>query len=554
MRINRNSTAVKSYYRKNLWLITSFVVLATVLFIVALVLTKKYTRKVIENEFVGKKIDVLERNIKDYNNFFFNRIPEVSFYQGYLDSVTATIYADSILDKYPFVSQIVFFDTRIGHTSTGLYMVPKSIYQFNRDRPKGELIYTADHHSKLDIRVADDFNSMTNKLTNFISIADTSRSINNDEINKYFYTVVPEKITYMNIPRKEDIKMYKQFDEGSTTNVSVYEHDIFTYYIDPSSIHLQNNHTELYETIEIKPLFYATLDTDPDLLTTESPLPGALAAYKIYFTSKRSFLLEEINRRFLPLALLISTGYLVLFIIGYLIYRNISFNNRMFKLQYDFVNNLTHEFKTPVSVIKIAGNNIRSAKELRDEARMHYGKILDEEADKLNNLLNTLLSFTQIENKSIQLKREPVELYEFCESLVTRYKIKYPDFDIAYTIDGISTFYTDRVLLSSVFQNLIDNAYKYSEEGKKLLKITIFKQKKQIMFKFVDRGIGIPKNELENVFKKFYKVNSQYNQQGSIGLGLAFCKELLVFMNGDIQVSSTVGKGSTFVVMLPYAE
>jgi len=59
---------------------------------------------------------------------------------------------------------------------------------------------------------------------------------------------------------------------------------------------------------------------------------------------------------------------------------------------------------------------------------------------------------------------------------------------------------------------------------------------------------------LENVFKKFYKVNSQYNQQGSIGLGLAFCKELLVFMNGDIQVSSNVGKGSTFVVMLPYAE
>ncbi|GAA4783751.1 hypothetical protein GCM10023231_09260 [Olivibacter ginsenosidimutans] len=546
--------ARQEYYRKNYWLITLFVVLATALFIIALGLAKKYVRNVIENEFVGKKVDVLEQNIATYNDFFFNKIPEVSFYQGYLDSTTATIYADSILAKYSFVNRIVFFDVHIGHSTSGLSIHPKLVYEFTRDHLKGNIIYDEKENEKLDLRVADDFLGMAGKLDEFIGLADTSRSINNDEINKFFYTILPEKITYMNIPRKEDIKVYKQFEEGNTHHVSIYEHDIFTYYIDPKEIKLENNHPELYEQIEIKPLFYSTLDTDPDLLTTESPLPGALAAYKLYFTSKRSFLADEINRRFLPFALLISVGYFVLFIIGYLIYRNVSFNNRMFQLQYDFVNNLTHEFKTPVSVIKIAGNNIRSAKELKEDTRKHYGKILDEEADKLNNLLNTLLSFTQIENKSIKLKYEQVVLHEFCENIVNSYKIRYPDFHLHYLIKDVSTFYTDRVLLGSVFQNLIDNAYKYSEAQKRELKITIFKQKKQIMFKFVDKGIGIPKNELVNIFKKFYRVKSQYNQQGSVGLGLAFCKELLMFMNGDIQVTSTEGKGSTFLVTLPYAE
>jgi len=546
--------AQNNHYRKNYWLIFTFAVLASVLFIIALGFTKKYARKLVENEFVGKKVDVLEENIAAYNDFFFNKVPEVSFYQGYLDSTAAALYAESILNKYPFVDRVLFFDVNVKHTPEGLGVLPKAVYQFSKHNRQGEVIYTGGRSDKLDIRVADDFNTMANKLANFIDIADTTRSINNDEINKFFYTVIPEKITYMNIPRKEDIKVYKQFLNNNTDNESVYEHDIFTYYIDPQEIKLQNNHPELYELIEIKPLFYATLDTDPDLLTTESPLPGALAAYKIYFSANRGFLTGEINKRFLPLALMISVGYLCLFIIGYLIYRNISFNNRMFKLQYDFVNNLTHEFKTPVSVIKIAGNNIRSAKELKDETRRHYGKILDEEADKLNNLLNTLLSFTQIENKSIRLKYEQIDLDEFCGRLINSYKIKYPDFDLQYEIKGLSFFYTDSVLLGSVFQNLIDNAYKYSEVGNKSLKITIFKQKKQIMFKFVDKGIGIPKSELVNIFKKFYRVKSQYNQQGSVGLGLAFCKELLIFMNGDIQVQSTQGKGSTFIVVLPFVD
>jgi len=220
-------------------------------------------------------------------------------------------------------------------------------------------------------------------------------------------------------------------------------------------------------------------------------------------------------------------------------------------LQYDFINNLTHEFKTPVSVIKIAGNNIGSAKELSDKERHMYGKILDQESEKLNNLMNTLLSFTQIENKSFKLKKENVDLHEFCDNIVAATNLKYTDIHLECEVEVNDLFYTDPILLGSVFQNLIDNAYKYSRPEERYLKIYIFEQKKSVTMTFADRGIGIEKKELEHVFKKFYRVESQYNQQGSVGLGLAFCKELVNFMGGTIHAESEVGKGTVFTINLP---
>ncbi|MGH2624833.1 MAG: sensor histidine kinase, partial [Sphingobacterium sp.] len=242
---------------------------------------------------------------------------------------------------------------------------------------------------------------------------------------------------------------------------------------------------------------------------------------------------------------------LILLMINYLIYRNIAINSRLFQLQYDFINNLTHEFKTPVSVIKIAGNNIKSAEQITDQERTMYGKILDQEADKLNNLMNKLLSFTQIENKSLKFKGEYIDLNGFCEEIFEATRIKYPDLNLSYQLDVDSKIYTDPVLLNSVFQNLIDNAYKYSEVSRKFIDISVLQTKKSFVIQFSDQGIGISKNELKNIFKKFYRVKNQFNQGGSVGLGLAFCKEITEFMSGEIKVSSVENEGTTFTLNFP---
>jgi two-component system phosphate regulon sensor histidine kinase PhoR len=240
--------------------------------------------------------------------------------------------------------------------------------------------------------------------------------------------------------------------------------------------------------------------------------------------------------------------------IGWLIYRNLSINVKLFKLQYDFINNFTHEFKTPVSVIKIAGSNLSGDGELTERQRKQYGRILNEEADKLNELMNKLLSFTQLENKSIDLKKEAIDVQLFVKGYIETFKIKHPDFKITSNFDTpLPPLHSDPVMLGSVFQNLMENAYKYSHPQKKELYINVSTTiKRNVIFSFKDKGIGIEKSELANVFKKFYRIENQYNQNGSVGLGLAFCKELVNFMNGEIIVNSKVNEGSEFIVTLPY--
>ena len=546
-------------YRVNYLLVCAFIIVVVASFVMAAFLARDLTTTYVENEFATRKVEVLEHNIGAFNDFFHNRIPEISFYQGYLDSAGVAVYADSVFRAFPFVERIVFYDVCLTNDETlgtgvladDLIVSPKSAYQFFPDKPAEAALSDVPGPKHLPLALSDDFNNMAVKFASFIERVDTTKAIRDDDIFKVFYTVTPGKICYMNIPRRDDLKTYKELMDGKLQQDAVYEQDILTFFIDPNKLLLTNIIPELYQQVQIQPLVYELMDTDPDLLTTETPLPGALADYKIYFSSSRTFLQSEINRRFLPVMAGVFAIYLLLAVIAYLIYRNLYVNERMFKLQYDFINNLTHEFKTPVSVIKIAGNNIQRAKQLSDPERKHYGKILDEEADKLNNLMNTLLSFTQIENKSIKIKREEVDLHAFCDKVLAASRLKYGDLDLHCEVAVKRTLYIDPVLLSSIFQNLIDNAYKYSKRDQKVLDITLEQTKKQVVMRFADRGIGIAKTELMHIFKKFYRVQNQYNQQGSVGLGLAFCKELVNFMGGEITVESELDKGTTFTIVFP---
>ena len=355
----------------------------------------------------------------------------------------------------------------------------------------------------------------------------------------------------MNILRREDVKIYRDLQQHIQPGVA-YKQNMMTFLLDPYMLKVKNSHRELYQSISIKPVVYYPLDNAPgDNITTEVAFPGAFSNYKLYFKSANGYLTAESNRRFMPIGGTIILIYLFLMLIGYLIYRNLKINLRLFKLQYDFINNFTHEFKTPVSVIKIAGSNLRGGGELSERQLKHYGKILDEEADKLNDLMTKLLSFTQLENKSINIKKEEIDIREFVKRYIESFKMKYADFKLDAKINNVDTIFSDPVLLGSIFQNLIENAYKYSHPQKKELHVTITGTKKGIVFSFADKGIGIPKSELNNIFNKFYRIENQYNQNGSVGLGLAFCKELVNFMDGEITVNSKIDQGSEFIVTLP---
>lgn len=548
----------KDVYRKNFSLILTFIVLMSVLFLLSLGLAYRFSTKYIENEFSSEKVNVLEESIQPYNDFFQKKLPEVSYYNGYLDSATAASFVDTVLLEYPFVSKVVFYDSEVSNTavSDGLNIGkfsfgPKDIYQFGSLVPLDSVQLFSRNNTRNFI-VGDDFNTLGLKLVSYIESLDTTRVPGQDELFSNFSIVRSNKITYLNIPRMEDLKAYKNMMRSRLDANPVYQQDMLSFQLDPYKIKIVNTRPLLYQYIKIEPLTYDPLDTTEVYLSTEITLPGPFSDYKLYFISSKSFIEKEVLSYFLPIALAILVFYSIVVLVAFLIYRNLNINQKMFKLQYDFVNNLTHEFKTPVSVIKIAGNNIKSAAALTERELKMYGKILDEEADKLNGLMNKLLAFTQIENKAIALNRDEIKIVDFLESTVESHRLKHPDFNFTYEVSGFTTFITDPVLLGSLFDNLAENAYKYSPPERKKLHISARLIKGKVIFRFTDQGIGIPASEINNIFKKFFRIQNQYNQNGSVGLGLAFCKELVNFMKGEITAKSKVNKGTEFKIVLPY--
>ena len=549
----------ESGYRKNFSLIATFIGLISALFILSLFLAFTFSKKKIEGDFISAKTNVLEESIKPYNDFFLNKLPEISYYNGYLDSGTAAKFVDTILLKYPFVKRVVFFDAQIrneryeenglnvGSFSAGM----KSVYQFG-PYVSSDSVKIFGPNSVINNTTLENFNELALKLYTFIHKLDTTKMPTQEDLFSNFSNIKPNRIDYFNIPRFEDLKVYRQMITKKLPSEPVYEQDMLSFELDPSKIKIRNNRPLLYQSVRIEPVTYDPLETSSEYETGEITLGGPFSAYKLYFISSKSFIKKEILSYFFPIAALILIFYALLLLVAFLIYRNLNINRKMFKLQYDFLTNLTHEFKTPVSVIKIAGNNIKSATSITPREQKLYGKILDEEADKLNGLMNKLLAFTQIENKAIKLNEDRIDIKEFIESTIDVHQLKYPDFKLTYEISNLTHFITDPVLLGSLFDNLVENAYKYSPPDRKQLHITARLIKDKIVLRFKDAGIGIPPSEINNIFRKFYRVQNQYNQAGSVGLGLAFCKELVNFMKGEITVHSIVNKGTEFKIVLPY--
>ena len=165
-------TQQRNTYRVNYILVTAFIVVVIASFVVATFLARDLTVTYVENEFSSRKVEVLEYNIGPFNEFFHNRIPEISFYQGYLDSAGVAIYADSVLRTYPFVERIVFYDVSLsnnddidyGFSANNMVVYPKGVYQYSTHSKKDGLSTVVDHNKQLPLSLSDDFNNMAVKF------------------------------------------------------------------------------------------------------------------------------------------------------------------------------------------------------------------------------------------------------------------------------------------------------------------------------------------------------------------------------------------------------
>lgn len=216
-------------------------------------------------------------------------------------------------------------------------------------------------------------------------------------------------------------------------------------------------------------------------------------------------------------------------------------------LRTDFISNVSHELKTPLSVIQNYATMLQS-KILSEEQRIEYASAISEQTRKLSNLITNILKLNRLENQQIYPEKKQYNLTEqLCECLLTFERAwEEKDIEIETDMDEDVLVSQDAELLSLVWNNLFSNAIKFSEE-KGVVGIRLKRENGMITVEVSDNGCGISPEVGSHIFEKFYQGDTSHATQGN-GLGLALVKRVIDIVGGEIHVQSMLGEGTTFQV------
>jgi len=221
----------------------------------------------------------------------------------------------------------------------------------------------------------------------------------------------------------------------------------------------------------------------------------------------------------------------------------------------DFINNMTHEFKTPISTIALACEALKDKDIQKSETIYNsYISVINEENSRLGVMAEQILQTAVIEKGQLKLQKETVNMHAIIEQAVNSKKISAQEKggEIEMQLKaGDSQLLGDTTHLTNVIVNLLDNALKYMLNVPKIVVNTI-NTKDTLLIRIQDNGIGISKSNQKKIFDKLYRVptGNQHDFKG-FGLGLNYVKATVELHNGTVTVDSEPGKGSTFTIQLP---
>ena len=275
---------------------------------------------------------------------------------------------------------------------------------------------------------------------------------------------------------------------------------------------------------------------------------------KIYFPDSAAFIWQTMG---LSLA---GSGLLLLVMIGcfYFAVLTILRQKKLALVKNDFINNMTHEFKTPITSISLATQLLQEElKPGKNDSILRYLGIIKEENTRLGQQVERVLQTAQMEREEITLKRKSVDMAALIQHVA---EINGPLLDsvngsIKLTLSDLpNQMEIDEVHISNVLNNLVDNAVKYSPANPKV-EISAHQQEQGVLIAVKDQGIGMPKEALSNIFDAFYRVptGNVHNVKG-FGLGLSYVKKIVEAHGGKVHVKSKLGEGSTFEIYLPYVK
>ncbi|HEX4373329.1 MAG TPA: HAMP domain-containing sensor histidine kinase [Puia sp.] len=240
----------------------------------------------------------------------------------------------------------------------------------------------------------------------------------------------------------------------------------------------------------------------------------------------------------------------------YLTIRTLLQQKKISEIKNDFINNMTHEFKTPLATISLAVDALRNDKVSQDKQKSNYfSSIIKEENKRMNKQVETILQAALLDRNEMELNLFPVHVHEVIKNVVDNFKLQLEDkHGKAELLLNASNdlLMVDEIHFTSLISNLIDNAVKYSKDHVNI-KITSHSTNKNFVLRIEDNGIGMNKETQRRIFEKFYRAHTGnvHNVKG-FGLGLSYVKTMVDAHNGKIKVDSTIGKGTSFTLEFPF--
>lgn len=270
--------------------------------------------------------------------------------------------------------------------------------------------------------------------------------------------------------------------------------------------------------------------------------------FVVRFPSRESFLVANMRMTVLFSIIAILSVLFFLYMI-YIVLRQ----KRLSELQKDFINNMTHEFKTPISSIKIAADVLANNASVSEDNRLkRYATIISEQNQRLNDQVEKVLNIARLEKDNFKLKKETLDLHMVLSNIVKNESVRLTDGQIQLDFgeENIEIF-ADPLHFTNVVTTVLDNAIKYSPKNPDIRISTEVRNNLKII-RIQDNGIGIEREKLKHIFDKFYRVSTGdvHNVKG-FGLGLFYVKNICNSHGWLIDAQSEIGKGTTFIIKIP---
>lgn len=280
--------------------------------------------------------------------------------------------------------------------------------------------------------------------------------------------------------------------------------------------------------------------------------PARMSVVKIHFPGRRNYIFSSVS--FMIPSVIFTFVLLITFIFTiYIVFRQ----KKLTEMKNDFINNMTHEFKTPISTISLAAQMLKDPAVGKSPAMFqHISGVINDETKRLRFQVEKVLQMSMFDRQKATLKMKEVDANELIHGVINTFALKVERYNGTIDSDlsaGDPIVFADEMHITNVIFNLMDNAVKYKKPDEDLrLFVKTWNEPGKLCIEVQDNGIGIKKENLKKIFEKFYRVHTgNLHDVKGFGLGLAYVKKIIMDHKGTIRAESDLGVGTKFIIALP---